>query len=257
MVDFIKAGVENRIEYLRSLGQAGEPFYDGSDIKWFYTGSSIMNTIFAAKLSEESLASGIENILSNFKNWDVPVTWLIDPLAKPGNLREQAESHGFVMLLTYGMIMNLEQKREELTIPQKFHVECGKDLDLIQRWCQVTLDGFQIPNEMRESLQQILLASVSNSEFPYQLYLGYMDGRAVSAASLLPAKGAIGVYWVATIPEARNKRAAYYLMNKVLEDDRGPGFSIAVLQSTEMGHKLYKKLRFLDFYLESVYEWKP
>ena len=74
-------------------------------------------------------------------------------------------------------------------------------------------------------------------------YVGYLEGRPVSTAAIIPCEGVIGVYNVATLPEMRHRGCAEVLMRHAVEEARArTGFERSVLQSTALGRRMYERM---------------
>jgi ribosomal protein S18 acetylase RimI-like enzyme len=77
-------------------------------------------------------------------------------------------------------------------------------------------------------------------------YGGRVDGEMVATALGLVSDGAIGVFNVATSPEYRGRGYGAALTARVARDGFANGATLAYLQSSEMGHGVYRKLGFRD-----------
>jgi len=88
----------------------------------------------------------------------------------------------------------------------------------------------------------------------YQGFIGYVDGRAVAIVALVAAADAIGVYSRATLPSFRRRGYGEALLRTAgAEVSRKTGLSRFVLQSTEAGYELYKRMGFRDVTKFAVY----
>jgi ribosomal protein S18 acetylase RimI-like enzyme len=86
----------------------------------------------------------------------------------------------------------------------------------------------------------------------YRGYVGMVDGLAVSIVALVRASGAVGVYSLGTIPAQRHKGYGEALLRKAVALDSA-GNDPFVLESTEAGYRLYRRLGFRDVTNFSVY----
>lgn len=75
-------------------------------------------------------------------------------------------------------------------------------------------------------------------------YVARLDGVASCALVTAEHDGSAGVYFVATLPEARGRRLASRLLGRALLDARERGCATATLQATRMGAPLYERLGF-------------
>ncbi|WP_321477977.1 GNAT family N-acetyltransferase [uncultured Paludibaculum sp.] len=76
-------------------------------------------------------------------------------------------------------------------------------------------------------------------------YVGYAEGRAVTAAAAFPVAGTVYMALVATLPEAHGKGYAEAVMrHAIAEAQRAMGFSRVTLHATDMGQPLYQAMGF-------------
>lgn len=75
-------------------------------------------------------------------------------------------------------------------------------------------------------------------------YVARVDGVASCALVTAEHDGSAGVYFVATLPEARGRRLASRLLGRALLDARERGCATATLQATRMGAPIYGRLGF-------------
>lgn len=77
-------------------------------------------------------------------------------------------------------------------------------------------------------------------------YVGRADGEVVATALGIPTDGAVGVFNVATAPGHRGRGYGAALTSRVAEDGFAGGARLAYLQSSTMGHSVYRRLGFRD-----------
>ena len=81
-----------------------------------------------------------------------------------------------------------------------------------------------------------------------------MDGRAVAIAAIVQAAGALGIYSLATIPAHRHQGYGEALLRAAATASRPkPSVEPFILQSTEAGHSLYRRMGFRDVAKFTVY----
>jgi predicted acetyltransferase len=71
-----------------------------------------------------------------------------------------------------------------------------------------------------------------------------LNGKAVATSSLFLSGRAAGIYSVSTLPRARGKGIGAVLTLRPLQEAREMGYRVGVLQSSEMGFNVYKRLGF-------------
>ena len=76
-------------------------------------------------------------------------------------------------------------------------------------------------------------------------YVGYADGKAVTAAAAFPVRGTMYIALVATVPESHGKGYAEAVMRHTIEQARGAmGPSRMTLHASDMGRPVYQAMGF-------------
>ena len=74
--------------------------------------------------------------------------------------------------------------------------------------------------------------------------VGYADGRPVASGLGWRSGRTIGVYSIATVPEARRRGYGAAMTARVVADGAAAGCDVAALQASEMGRPIYERLGF-------------
>jgi predicted acetyltransferase len=90
---------------------------------------------------------------------------------------------------------------------------------------------------------------------PLKLYLGLLDGKPVATSLYYLGEGIAGIYFVATLSEARNQGIGYAITQKSLLDARELGYRVGILQASSMGKPVYLKLGFKEYSRIGSYSW--
>jgi ribosomal protein S18 acetylase RimI-like enzyme len=97
----------------------------------------------------------------------------------------------------------------------------------------------------------ILLAPGS----PIRLYVGYAGGEAVAASELTVGGGVAGLYGISTLASHRRRGFGTALTLRPLLDARAEGLALAVLQASDAGAGVYRRIGFEEF--GGITEYKP
>ena len=92
----------------------------------------------------------------------------------------------------------------------------------------------------------------------FTCWVGYDEGVPVATAATVVSHGVIGLYNVATIPEARGRGFAEAITRHAIADARRvSGLERIVLQSTAAGLRMYKRLGFREISRVVVFNSQP
>jgi ribosomal protein S18 acetylase RimI-like enzyme len=102
-----------------------------------------------------------------------------------------------------------------------------------------TAAGFGMPLPMVDALYAPAMLDMPG----VRAFLGYADGWPVATSVSVRTGSTLGIYSIATVPEARGRghgtAATWHLMR-----DADPGWQVAVLQASDMGRPIYERMGF-------------
>jgi GNAT superfamily N-acetyltransferase len=117
-------------------------------------------------------------------------------------------------------------------------------------FAEITALSFDIPFDIAEAVYTQERAWRGE----YQGYVGLVNGAPASIVAIVVDAGAIGVYSLATDPSFRRRGYAEAVMRQAVRDAQArTGIDKIVLQSTEIGYPLYRRMGFHDATRFSVY----
>jgi GNAT superfamily N-acetyltransferase len=91
-------------------------------------------------------------------------------------------------------------------------------------------------------------------EDTYRFYRARLGGETACVVGTMDVDGDCGVYWVATLPEARGRGLTTRLMHVALAEGRDRGCEISTLQATKLGQPIYERLGYRD--LGALHMWE-
>jgi ribosomal protein S18 acetylase RimI-like enzyme len=131
-------------------------------------------------------------------------------------------------------------------------IECRPVDDEMTRcaFAEITSICFEIP----PGIANAVYAPANAWNGAYKGYVGLVDGRPIAIAAMVLAAGALGIYSLGTIPMHRHQGYGEALLRAAAAASRpkssGDPF---ILQSTEAGHALYRRMGFRDVTKFTVY----
>ena len=85
-------------------------------------------------------------------------------------------------------------------------------------------------------------------------YIGHLDQKAVTTATLILGRGIAGIYDLSTLPDYRGQGFAGALVNHLLEQARQRGYAHAGLQTGD-AEQFYQRLGFKTGFQEEEFFW--
>ena len=255
LVEAIEAGIFRFWIHLGRSPQLG--LYDGPDMIRLISDvpSPFCNNVLRAQLAPDDIDTRIEATLTPFKSRKLPVRWWTSPSTRPANLGKYLEAHGLNRMADMaGMAVHLAALNEKLTKPSDLTVEHVSDVKTLEQWIQVLTIGLGVPVSVGTLFFDVLCSL--GFELPWRHYIGWVMGKPVACSSLLLGAGVAGIYFVATVPEARGRGIGTALTLVPLLDARAMGYRIGVLGSTQMGLGVYQRLGFREYCKFGIYIWK-
>jgi ribosomal protein S18 acetylase RimI-like enzyme len=168
-------------------------------------------------------------------------TWWLAPQVEPAGWAAHLLPLGFTYEdSTPGMAIDLANLPPPGNTP--LTIQRVADQATLSVWAQVFTQGYGIPNSMTPAFQALIESL--GIQLPLRYYLGSLNGQPVAASTLFIGAGVAGVYNVATLAESRGQGFGSALTLTPLVEARALGYRLGVLQSSEMGYRLYQRLGF-------------
>jgi ribosomal protein S18 acetylase RimI-like enzyme len=131
-------------------------------------------------------------------------------------------------------------------------IECRPVDDEMTRcaFAEITSVCFEIP----PAIANAVYGPANAWNGAYRGFIGLADGKPVAIAAMVQAAGALGIYSLGTLPAQRHQGYGEALLRAASVASR-PKLSMDpfILQSTEAGHALYRRMGFRDVTKFTVY----
>jgi len=217
----------------------------------------LFNVVTRVLFTPENLEANIEKAISRFREKGVPGNLFVGPSTRPPDIGNALLSHGFVQTdIQPGMAIDLHTL-PDLTLPPDFEIEPLTSVDQLKDYGEVTLRGFELPASLLVTALEYVKSAELDSVSQEHSFIGLMNGETVGVSTVIYGAGVAGIYRVATVPEARRKGVGTAMTLKALLVARDKGYRVGILQSSEMGYSVYKKIGFQEYCRQTVYTWKP
>ena len=143
------------------------------------------------------------------------------------------------------MAADLGAVPDSLPAPAGLAIVPVEDRATLRPWIQVMRVGFGLPEYAEKRLLD-LFAAVSLAP-PMRTYLALLDGRPVATSQLFLAAGVAGIYSVTCLPEARGQGIGAAVTLAPLLEARRQGYAVSILQASDLGYQVYRRLGFQDY----------
>jgi GNAT superfamily N-acetyltransferase len=222
---------------------------DTGSLGWIDSGVTfpLFNHVFFTRLTIENMEKAINETLSHFRKRKLPMMWSVFPSSEPPGLRDQLLASG----LKYhgnkpGMATNMSGLETRLTLPSGLRIDVVEGEGDLLSFVEVTARSFDVTEPDARAFFRILCSLKAGKPSRLVCYLGHLDNKPVATGVLFNAADVSGGYWMGTVPEARGRGVGTWMTKKVMMDGREMGYGVAVLQATEMGEPVYRRIGFRD-----------
>ena len=200
------------------------------------------------------MALTVRDTLAYFQSRGVAsFTWWLAPHIEPASWTQHLLPYGFHYNdNTPGMAMDLAALPAPIQHP--LTIRRVKDRQMLADWVRTFTQGYGIP----DAVAPVLLAFVDSLgiNLPFRYYLGLLNGKSMAASTLFVGAGVAGIYNVATLAEARGQGIGSAMTLTPLYEARDMGYRAGVLQSSEIGYRVYQQLGFRKLCQMDHFYWQ-
>ncbi len=255
-VESIIAAIEaNTIDAFVRWGRLlGATFPAEPNVTRFVTGLPFQfgNAVVLARFDPSDADERIGAIRSDYVGRGVPMAWLVGPSSQPTDLAARLQAQGMTLDdEAPGMAIHLHEAALDAPGPSDLMIEEMVeeviDGDGLVRWINTMVAGSGLPDMVRELLVGLYMQRGFSRQENVRYYLASRDGQPVASALLFLGGGAAGIYNVATVPNARRQGIGAAVTVAALRAARDLGHTLGVLQSSQMGENVYRRLGFQEY----------
>jgi len=242
----------NTAKYFLNLGHLNnDEVCDTPEIKYIFT-KNWQNRIFMANFNESDAPLNIMHVISRIKELNIHVLWFVSPMSRPKSLQSLLTDHGFTYQNEWkAMAIDLKTVPESFNIPEGMEIKEVLNLEELKTWTDILVKSFEFPEIVHSYKKYFINAGLESPNSHY--YLGFLNGNPVSTGVLFNGEGAAGIFYIGTLPGARRHGIAKTMVNYLLSRAKNRGSYTSILQASEMGYPVYKKIGFKKYYTTKIY----
>ena len=251
------ASEANMIGFWSAYGRANQcTLHATSELVWFYTGvpSPLFNGVMFAQLKPNEVKAAVDSLRARIRQQGAPAFWWIGPRSQPAHLGSLLEENGLHLAGEVpAMALELAGLAERVDLPPGFTIQKVTTKELQAAWARTSAVGAGFSDSATAALARIE-ASLDETQYQgQQRYLGLLDGVPVATSALTLDADVAGIYAVATVPAARGRGIGRAMTVIPLLEARQLGYRVGVLQSSDMGYPIYRKIGFQEIYRYRLY----
>jgi ribosomal protein S18 acetylase RimI-like enzyme len=231
----------------------------GPYLTWLMTDlpDHFMNLVVCNQLPPEGADDLIENALPHFRSLNIrKLSWLTNAEMSPARINKLLLDHGLKCRDAFAteMAVDLSLVTHDLPTPPDLRIVTVDDEATLKQWIHVASIGFRIEEKFEKVWYDFFVDAIYDAKF--QTYLAILNGKPVGTSQAFLSEGVAGIYNVTCIPEARGLGIGSAVTLAPLLEARQRGYQIGVLQASQKGYNVYRRLGFQDYGKLSVYLWE-
>lgn len=231
----------------------------GRYLTWLITDlpDHFMNLVVCNQLPAEGIDDLIENTLGHFRSLNIRrLSWLTQVGVPFAELNDVLHAHGLNFRGSFAteMAADLSQLPGDLQTHPGLRIVPVNNKDALRQWIHIASIGFKISEEFEQVWHDILVDTISDARF--QTYLALLNGKPVGTSQLFLSEDVAGIYNVTCLPEARGQGIGSAVTLAPLLEAREMGYRVGILQASNGGYNVYRRLGFQDYGKLSVYLWE-
>lgn len=231
----------------------------GRYLTWLMTDlpDHFMNLVVCTQLPSEGIDDLIESTLTHFRAMNIrKLSWLAHEGVPSIEINKVLLAHGLTYKESFAseMAVDLSLLLDDLPVHSGLRIVPVVDADMLRKWIHVASIGFKISEKFEKVWHDFFTDAIFIPQF--RTYLALLNGIPVGTSQLFLSEGVAGIYNVTCVPEARGQGIGSAITLAPLLKARGMGYRIGVLQASQRGYNVYRRLGFQDVGKLSLYLWE-
>jgi GNAT superfamily N-acetyltransferase len=222
----------------------------------FFIFNGVVRTRLDSRLPAPEIDRRIEEAVTSLRSRGVPFGWWRMPGDHPPDLPARLVASGFAPAGEQpGMAIDLDQLGPAPQTPKDVAVEEVIDVEGIGAHMRLVACGSGLPPEFERAFRALLQGLPFGPGKPIRYFLASEQGKPVGTSLVVVSGRAAGIFSVATAPEARGRVVGALVTDVALRAAREASHRIAILESSQMGYNVYRRLGFEEYCQIGHYAW--
>ena len=180
--------------------------------------------------------------------------WWLYPGLEESDWGRQLQAHGFSYFADLpGMAMELVALPEKVPAPDGLKFQLVEDAETMRTFVNTFIPGYGLPPEFESPMYDLMQATLHGAMISY---LATIDEQPVATAVVVLDAGVAGLYNIATLPAWRGRGIGTAITLHAALQARQQGYRVGILQSSELGYKVYQRLGFKEYCRIPQYSWQ-
>jgi GNAT superfamily N-acetyltransferase len=231
----------------------------GRYLNWLMTDlpDYFINLVVCNQLPSKGVDDLVESALARFRSMNIKkFSWLAHEGAPTTEINKVLLAHGLTFKESFAteMAVDLSVLPEDLPTHPGLRIVPVVAGNALRQWIHVACIGFRISEKFEKVWYDFFVDAVFDGQF--RTYLALLNGKPVGTSQLFLSEGVAGIYNVTCIPEARGQGIGSAITLAPLLKARALGYRIGILQASQRGYSVYRRLGFQDFGELSLYLWE-
>jgi GNAT superfamily N-acetyltransferase len=235
-----------------------------ADVSWAVApvADPFRNVVLAARFSPETADRRIEDLLARYRAARTAFVWWVSPYDEPHDLGARLVAAGLTLEGTApAMAADLADVPLDEPPPAELEIVPVTDAATLDEFLAlIAADWLDWTGGEHTPVQRATLEAWRRQiprRFPDEpvplRWIGRVDGVAVTTSRINIGAGVAGLYAISTLPAHRGHGYGRAMTIAALRAARSIGFRIGVLQSSDLGYSVYRRLGFRDLFSYDVF----
>lgn len=234
------------------------------DVSWAVAplADPFRNVVLGARFTDEAADGRIADIVARYRQAGTSFVWWVSPFDEPHDLGVRLSAAGLILEGTApAMAADLADVPLDEPPPAELEVVPVTDAATLDEFLHViAADWLEWTDGEHTEVQRRTLAAW-RTQIPPKLagepvplrWIGRVGGTVVATSRINIGAGVAGLYAISTLPAHRGHGYGRAMTIAALRAARSIGYRIGVLQSSDLGYGVYRRLGFRDLFSYGVY----